>query len=76
MSTTKNSYSLEQMLGTMDVSVLDEESRKELYELLHSRDEYLKYNKIETFKPYDYQKKFYAASKNAKRRFLCAANRG
>ena len=49
--------------------------RAELLELLEERAEYEKYNFLEFFEPYEFQKKFFAASLNAKRRFLCAANR-
>lgn len=55
--------------------MLDPEEKEELLALLEMREDYDRYNKIENFGPYDFQKKFYAASKTHKRRFLCAANR-
>ena len=70
-----SSYGLQQMLSKVDVSKLDEEDRSELLKLLEEREEYIKYNKIEQFKPYPYQDKFFTASKTTKRRFLCSANR-
>lgn len=62
-------------INDFDLSKLDPEEKEELLALLEMREDYKKYNKIESFGPYDFQKKFYSASKNYKRRFLCAANR-
>ena len=62
-------------MSNVDLSRIPEEYKEELLELLGMRDEYLKYHKLERFQPYEFQKKFYAASKMYKRRFLCAANR-
>lgn len=59
----------------MNLENIPEEYKAELLELLERREEYKKYNKIEFFKPYDFQLKFYASSAEYKRRFLCAANR-
>lgn len=54
---------------------LSTEAKKELLEMLKSRDQWRKYNRILGFKAYDFQKKFYEAGKNHRFRFLCAANR-
>lgn len=67
-------------LDNIDLSELNWESftvdqKLELINLLEEREIYKKYNKVESFIPYDFQKQFYAASKQYKRRFLCAANR-
>lgn len=62
-------------ISNMDLSTLTDDQVSRLLQLLRAEKEYLKYNKIEEFKPYDYQQRFFAASKKYKRRFLCAANR-
>lgn len=62
-------------INNIDFSKLDPEEKEELLTLLEMREDYDRYNKIESFGPYEFQKKFYAASKTHKRRFLCAANR-
>ncbi len=62
-------------IDKIDLSILGEEDKEELLALLEMRDEYTRYNKIEEFEPYEFQQNFYDASKNCKRRFLCAANR-
>lgn len=49
--------------------------KAEIVELLVARENWKKYHRLEDFKPYPFQKRFYEASKNYKRRFLCAANR-
>lgn len=64
----------------MDLSLdklekMDSLAKQELLELLEEREEYERYNKYALFEPYQFQKDFFNASKNAKRRFLCAANR-
>lgn len=62
-------------LKNIDFSLLPDEYKAELLELLEKREEWIKYNKIDSFQPYKFQQDFYAASANYKRRFLCAANR-
>ena len=62
-------------LTNIDVSKLTLEQKIELLDLLEERERYWKYNKIEKFNPYEFQKKFYKASADYQRRFLCAANR-
>lgn len=62
-------------LSNIDFSTLPEEYKAELIELLEKREEWMKYNKLSSFQPYEFQKKFYEASLQYKRRFLCAANR-
>ena len=62
-------------LSNIDFSTLPDEYKAELIELLEKREEWMKYNKLASFEPYDFQKQFYGASKGFKRRFLCAANR-
>jgi phage terminase large subunit-like protein len=59
----------------MNLSNMKSTDKEELLGLLRMREEYIKYNQWELFKPYDFQKTFYAASKHSQRRFLCAANR-
>lgn len=51
------------------------EAKQELLGLLEARKEWMKYNKLDEFEPYEFQKKFYAASKKTRFRFLCAGNR-
>jgi phage terminase large subunit-like protein len=60
---------------SLDLSTFSEEDRAELLSLLTEKAEYEKYNNIEFYVPYPFQKKFFDASKKAQRRFLCAANR-
>ena len=65
-------------IDNFDLSLLDSltyEEKQEILELLMEREEYKKFNKLEDFKPYEFQKKFFNASKDYKARFLCAANR-
>lgn len=62
-------------LSTIDFSLIPHEYKEELIQLLEKREEWIKYNKLATFKPYKFQTDFYDASAKSKRRFLCAANR-
>lgn len=62
-------------LSNIDIDKLPPQLKWEIIDLLEARDEYVKYNKVSEFKPYQFQQDFYNASKNFKRRFLCAANR-
>lgn len=62
-------------LQDIDFSLMPDEYKAELIELLEKREEWMKYNKLSSFCPYEFQIKFYNASKEYKRRFLCAANR-
>ncbi|MGL5014212.1 MAG: terminase large subunit domain-containing protein [Bacteroidales bacterium] len=62
-------------LSTIDFSLIPDDYKHELIELLEKREEYIKYNKLEGFDPYKFQRDFYKASASYKRRFLCAANR-
>ncbi|MGL4352738.1 MAG: terminase large subunit domain-containing protein [Aeromonas popoffii] len=62
-------------LSKMDLSLIPAEYKAELLDLLEKREEYRRYNKLEYFRPYDFQMKFYESSAKYKRRFLCAANR-
>ena len=59
----------------MELSKINYNEREELLLLLTQRKKYLRYNQCELFEPYEFQKKFYNASKKHQRRFLCAANR-
>lgn len=59
----------------MDLTNMSLEERVEILRLLEEKETYLKYNTVENFTPYDFQKDFYKASLKYKRRFLCAANR-
>ncbi len=54
---------------------LSVEEKKALLNMLKERDQWRKYNRILSFKAYDFQKKFYAAGLKHRFRFLCAANR-
>lgn len=66
---------LAEVLAGLDVDKLDDEDKLELYELLRLREKHKSNNAIEYFTPYQFQLNFYAAGKDYKRRFLCAANR-
>lgn len=61
----------------MDINLneMSEEEKSHLLDLLEEKHLYRKYNQHEFFEPYRFQMDFFNASKNAKRRFLCAANR-
>ena len=54
---------------------LTAEDKVKLAALLNERQRRIVQNRIDHFKPYDYQKKFYAAGKLFKHRLLMAANR-
>ncbi|MGL5013265.1 MAG: hypothetical protein ACRC6V_03120, partial [Bacteroidales bacterium] len=62
-------------MSNIDFSLIPDEMKAEILELLERRAEYEKYNKLEEFYPYKFQQDFYRASKKYKSRFLCAANR-
>lgn len=62
-------------LNNIDLSKLTVEEKIELLTILEDREKYWKYNKVQKFNPYEFQKRFYENSANYKRRFLCAANR-
>lgn len=62
-------------INKIDFSLIPDDMKMEILELLEKREEWIKYNKLEKFGPYKFQKDFYAASKKYKSRFLCAANR-
>ncbi len=62
-------------LNNIDFSSMSLEEREELLYLLEEHDKYVKYNVWEQYNPYEFQRQFFAASKDHKRRFLCAANR-
>lgn len=62
-------------LTSIDWSRVPDEYKEELLELLSAREEWLKYNKLDSFEPYEFQKRFYKASNDYRFRFLCAANR-
>lgn len=59
----------------IDFSLIPDEYKEELIYLLEKREEWIKYNKLESFDPYKFQRDFYKASAEYKSRFLCAANR-
>lgn len=48
---------------------------KELYDFISGKEEWYRYNKLATFEPYDYQNKWYEASKHYRQRYLSASNR-
>ncbi|WP_259543895.1 hypothetical protein, partial [Herbiconiux daphne] len=62
-------------IDNIDIDSLPEHIKWEIIDLLEERDKVIKYNRINNFEPYPFQKDFYKASKKFKRRFLCAANR-
>lgn len=66
---------LDDLVGSVDLDGLPDEVKLEILELLEERERYVKYHKIEQFKPYKFQLDYYKASADYKRRFLCAANR-
>ncbi|WKV17055.1 terminase large subunit [Salmonella phage PKM.Hi.22.6] len=59
----------------IDLDSLPEHIKWEIIDLLEERERVIKYNRINEFEPYEFQKNFYSASAKFKRRFLCAANR-
>ncbi|MGL5014347.1 MAG: terminase large subunit domain-containing protein [Bacteroidales bacterium] len=63
------------MDNKIDWSLVPTEYKEELLELLAAREEWVKYNKLDSFDPYEFQKTFYEAGKSHRFRFLCAANR-
>lgn len=63
------------MFDLSKLNNLSIEQKEELLQLLEERKSYVNYNKLEFFDAYDFQKEFYKASSQFKRRFLCAANR-
>lgn len=62
-------------LRSIDIDSLPYEIKMEIIDLLDKRDKAIKYSKVDQFVPYPFQEKFYAASKDCRFRFLCAANR-
>lgn len=62
-------------LEGLDLSKLSLEQKIDLIELLQRKSDYQKFNKLETFKPYEFQHKFYQASLHYRTRFLMAGNR-
>ena len=61
--------------NNIDFDNLPEHVKWEIIDLLEERERVIRYNRINTFVPYKFQKDFYKASAKYKRRFLCAANR-
>ena len=70
MSKTDLTQQIEIALRTMD-----KEAKAELLRMLQEKEDLRKYNKINYFSAYPFQKQFYNASKDYRFRFLCAANR-
>ncbi|WXX18530.1 hypothetical protein TacPo2_75 [Pantoea bacteriophage TacPo2] len=66
---------LEDLIRQYDLSTMSPDEKIELLELIQMREEYIRYNALDAFKPYKFQTDFYAAGRMYKRRFLCAANR-
>jgi len=62
-------------INDIDFDRLPAHIKHQVIDLLEMREEAIKYNQVNKFNPYKFQKDFYAASKKYKRRFLCAANR-
>lgn len=62
-------------LKDIDLDSLPLDIKQEIIELLELREKAIKYNAVDQFSPYEFQRKFYAASKDFRFRFLCAANR-
>ncbi|MCS5736745.1 terminase large subunit domain-containing protein, partial [Herbiconiux daphne] len=61
---------IQEAMKTMSV-----DQKQILLSLLQEKDKLRRYNKISHFDAYEFQRKFYAASKDHRFRFLCAANR-
>lgn len=61
---------IQEAMKTMNV-----EQKQILLNLLTEKNKLRSYNKLNHFKAYDFQKRFYAASADKRFRFLCAANR-
>ncbi|MGL5958439.1 MAG: hypothetical protein ACRCZZ_07615, partial [Phocaeicola sp.] len=59
----------------VDWSLVPDDYKEELLQLLADRDELIKYNKLASFEPYKFQEDFYTAGSTHRFRFLCAANR-
>lgn len=57
------------------LKTLSLDEKQVLLGLLQEKEKLHKYNKMNHFKAYEFQKKFYAASAQYRFRFLCAANR-
>ena len=57
------------------LSTMSDEEKLEALALIEVAKKYKAYNVIDTFEPYDYQKKFFSEGKGRKSRFLMAANR-
>lgn len=70
------SKTMEQLIAEkLESGELGLEEKMFLLDLLKKREEIRKYNKLNYFKAYDFQKNFYAAGATNRFRFLCAANR-
>ena len=54
----------------IDLDSLPEHIKWEIIDLLEERERVIKYNRINEFEPYEFQKNFYSASAKFKRRFL------
>lgn len=54
---------------------LTDEKLLDLYYMLKEIEKYEKYNKLEYFEPYEFQKKFMNAGKKYKQRLLRCGNR-
>lgn len=59
----------------IDMSKLSLDQKLDLLELLETRAEHQKYNKVDAFTPYRYQELFFNANATNKTRFLMAGNR-
>lgn len=57
------------------LKMMDTDQKAQFLNLLQEKDKLRKYNKINHFNAYEFQRKFYAASAEHRFRFLCAANR-
>lgn len=59
----------------MDIASLSKEEKLKMIELLSQKEERRRFNALEYYEPYAYQKRFHASSDKNKQRLLMAANR-
>lgn len=62
-------------LSEYDLTKLNNNELTILYQAMQELEAYKNYNRLEYFKPYPFQDKFYTSSRDYNFRFLCAANR-
>lgn len=60
---------------TVDISNMSTEDKQRMLELLKAKADSVRFNRLASFEPYEYQRKYIAASSSYTTRFLMAANR-